>query len=194
MNAPSLCFATNNKGKLQEIRSLVQGFTIVSLQDINCLEELPETHETLEENSLEKASYVFNKFKISCFADDTGLEVEALGGEPGVYSARWAGPGCTPADNIQKLLSRLQGQSNRKARFRTVVTLILKGEIHAFEGIVNGTITEELRGEKGFGYDPVFIPDGETLTFAELSMEQKNKLSHRGIAVRKLVSFLQSES
>jgi len=192
MQENRLCFATNNKGKLQEIKALVSDWTVLSLQEIGCTEELPETHNTLEENSLEKADHVFKNYGVSCFADDTGLEVDALNGEPGVFSARWAGPGCTPLDNMNLLLQKLQGQKNRKARFRTVITLILNGSVHQFEGWVNGTINESSSGSQGFGYDPVFTPDGENITFAEMELEKKNKLSHRGMAVKKLIEFLKA--
>lgn len=190
MNDRCLCFATNNIGKLQEIKSLLPDWSILSLQEIDCREELPETHNTLEANSLEKADYVFQKYHVNCFADDTGLEVEALNNEPGVYSARWAGPACNAADNIALLLKKLHAKENRKARFRTIITLIYNGKVTQFEGMVYGKIAEIPSGTAGFGYDPVFIPDGQTKTFAELTKEEKNKLSHRGNAVRKLISFL----
>jgi XTP/dITP diphosphohydrolase len=193
MQENRLCFATNNKGKLQEINALISDWTILSLQEIGCHEELPETHNTLEENSLEKADHVFKNYGVNCFADDTGLEVDALNGEPGVFSARWAGPGCTPLDNMNLLLKKMEGIQNRKARFRAVITLILNGKVHQFEGSVNGTITESPSGAKGFGYDPVFMPEGESITFAEMDMERKNKLSHRGKAVTKLIEFLKSQ-
>lgn len=166
------------------------GFRLLSLRDIGWTEELPETHATLEENSLQKAQTVFDKIGMPCFADDTGLEVEALGGAPGVYSARYAGEKKDSDDNIELLLKNLRGQSNRRARFRTVITLVGLGAIMTFEGVVNGVITEEKKGRGGFGYDPVFLPDGFTRTMAEMTTEEKNALSHRGRAARALVSFL----
>jgi XTP/dITP diphosphohydrolase len=186
-----LCFATNNKGKLQEIKALLDGkFEIVSLQEIGCLEELPETRDTIEGNSLQKADYVWQHYKVSCFADDTGLEVKALNGEPGVYSARYAGPDCSPEDNMILLLHKMTEQKDRSALFRTCITLILEGEIHQFEGNVKGEILPVRQGEKGFGYDPIFKPEGFEKSFAEMSMEEKNKISHRGKAVRALAEFL----
>lgn len=188
-----LCFATNNKHKLAEVSQMLQGkYELQSLQDIGCTVELPEEQDTLEGNSRQKAAYVWEHFNVSCFADDTGLEVEALNGEPGVYSARYAGPHRSDSDNINKLLESLQGQQNRKARFRTSITLILDGKEHQFEGIVTGSIAEGWHGDKGFGYDPVFMPDGHTLTFAQMSAEDKNKISHRGRAIAQLVSFLKA--
>ncbi|HVD96694.1 MAG TPA: non-canonical purine NTP diphosphatase [Cytophagaceae bacterium] len=189
-----LCFATNNKGKLQEIQALLKGkYEVVSLQDIGCHEELAETQDTIEGNSLQKAEHVWNNYNVSCFADDTGLEVAALNGEPGVYSARYAGPDCSPADNIILLLHKLTGKENRDALFRTCITLILDGKVHQFEGNVKGQILKLGRGEKGFGYDPIFQPDGYEKTFAEMTMEEKNKLSHRARAVEQLVEFLQGQ-
>ena len=186
-----LCFATNNKGKLQEIKALLDGkYDIVSLQEIGCQEELPETRDTIEGNSLQKAEYVWQHYKISCFADDTGLEVKALNGEPGVYSARYAGPDCSPEDNMILMLHKMTGQKDRSALFRTCITLILDGEIHQFEGNVKGEILQARQGEKGFGYDPIFKPEGHERSFAEMSMEEKNKISHRGKAVRTLADFL----
>ena len=185
-----ICFATNNQNKLKEIKAAVQGIEVVGLKDVGCLEELPENQDTLEGNSLEKASYLFDNYKENCFADDTGLEVEALDRAPGVYSARYAGEHGNSEKNMQLLLENLEGNENRKAQFRTVITLILNGENHQFEGIAKGTITKEKSGSDGFGYDPIFIPEGYEITFAEMSLEEKNKISHRGIAVRKLVDFL----
>lgn len=188
----SICFATNNTHKLQEVSELLQGtgFQVFGLEQIGCKEELPEEQDTLEGNSLQKAQYVFDHYKVSCFADDTGLEVEALHGAPGVYSARYAGPQRNSEDNIDLLLKNLEGKSNRKARFRTVITLLMATATHQFEGIVEGEILMERRGQGGFGYDPVFLPAGMTRSMAELSMEEKNTISHRGAAVRKLVDFL----
>jgi XTP/dITP diphosphohydrolase len=186
-----LCFATNNKGKLQEVKALLDGkFEIVSLQEIGCHEELPETKDTIEGNSLQKADYVWQHYKVNCFADDTGLEVKALNGEPGVYSARYAGPDCSPEDNMILLLHKMTGQKDRTALFRSCITLILEGEIHQFEGIVKGEILLARQGDEGFGYDPIFKPEGYEKSFAEIAMEEKNKISHRGKAVRGLVEFL----
>lgn len=183
--------ASNNQHKLSEIRSAVgPDLRILSLEDIGCREELPETMDTLEGNSLQKASYVFDKFHLSCFADDTGLEVESLNGAPGVYSARYAGEQKNSEANIDLLLRNLADKANRKARFRAVITLIGTGGIHTFEGALPGTIVHERRGGGGFGYDPVFQPDGYSRTLAEMTMEEKNAISHRGLAVKQLVSFL----
>ncbi|HNQ13598.1 MAG: RdgB/HAM1 family non-canonical purine NTP pyrophosphatase [Bacteroidetes bacterium OLB12] len=189
----TLCFATNNTHKIKEIQALLgNSHQLLSLRDIGCTEELAEDQETLEGNSLQKAEYVFQHYKVACFADDTGLEVEALNGAPGVYSARYAGDQRQPADNMQLLLKNLQGEKNLKARFRTVITLITKKGTHQFEGILNGTITFEQRGTQGFGYDPVFVPEGYAQTLAELSLDEKNKISHRARAVQKLVLFLKA--
>ncbi|HNU43644.1 MAG TPA: non-canonical purine NTP diphosphatase [Cyclobacteriaceae bacterium] len=189
----TLCFATNNTHKIKEIQALLgNSHQLLSLRDIGCTEELAEDQETLEGNSLQKAEYVFQHYKVACFADDTGLEVEALNGAPGVYSARYAGDQRQPADNMQLLLKNLQGEKNLKARFRTVITLITKKGTHQFEGILNGTITFEQRGTQGFGYDPVFVPEGYEQTLAELSLDEKNKISHRARAVQKLVLFLKA--
>ncbi|WP_299755513.1 non-canonical purine NTP diphosphatase [uncultured Pontibacter sp.] len=186
-----LCFATNNQHKLAEVSQMLAGkYELLSLQDIGCNEELPEEQETLEGNSQQKAEYVWDNYNVSCFADDTGLEVEALHGAPGVYSARYAGPQRSDADNMNKLLLSLQGEQNRRARFRTSITLILDGQQHQFEGIVTGSIAESWQGDKGFGYDPVFVPDGHDRTFAQMSAEEKNVISHRGRAMQELVRFL----
>ncbi|WP_439881430.1 non-canonical purine NTP diphosphatase [Pontibacter sp. MBLB2868] len=186
-----LCFATNNKHKIAEVSQMLAGkYKLLSLEDIGCHVELPEEQDTLEGNSRQKAEYVWHNFNISCFADDTGLEVEALGGAPGVYSARYAGPQRSDSDNIQHLLKNLEPHQNRRARFRTCITLILDGKEHQFEGIVEGTITTDWQGNKGFGYDPVFMPQGYNKTFAEMTPEEKNLISHRGRAVQKLVVFL----
>jgi XTP/dITP diphosphohydrolase len=190
-----LCFATNNKHKLEEVAKAVgSSFEIISLKELSVEEELPETQDTFEGNALQKALYVFNKTSVPCFADDSGLEVEALDGAPGVYSARYAGPQRNDRDNIRKLLESLKDKSNRKASFRTVIALVGLGEHQFFQGTVKGEITEKERGNAGFGYDPVFQPDGFELTFAQMSMEEKNKLSHRGQAVSKLVRYLKSRS
>ncbi|SMD33768.1 XTP/dITP diphosphohydrolase [Reichenbachiella faecimaris] len=189
-----ICFATHNENKLREINQILSDFEIVGLDEMGCTEEIPETGATLEENSQIKADFVASNYNVSCFADDTGLEVEALKGAPGVYSARYAGDGRDNLSNINLLLKNLEPHSNKSARFRTVITLILKGEMYQFEGVVNGTIISELKGEKGFGYDPVFIPDGHNQTFAEMSANEKNKISHRGRAVAKLVEFLENQA
>ena len=190
-----LVFATNNLHKLGEVSNIVSGdFQIASLLDINCVEDIPETAETLEGNALLKARYVKDNYGYDCFADDTGLEVEVLGGNPGVYSARYAGPANESGANIRKLLFELKGQTNRKARFRTVIALIQGDKEHLFEGIINGYITESQRGTNGFGYDPVFIPDGYIETFAELSEKVKNTISHRARAVHQLAQFLVADA
>ena len=189
-----LVFATNNKHKLEEVRSMLsERFSIVSLDDIGCREDIEETESTLEGNSKIKSDFVSKNYDLDCFADDTGLEVEALDGAPGVYSARYAGENATFEDNVNKLLTELRGESNRKARFRTVISLKLEGNQYFFEGVCNGEITVKPAGEKGFGYDPVFRPEGSQLTFAEMDMEQKSRISHRGQAVQKLVTFLNEE-
>lgn len=188
-----LVFATNNAHKLEEVADMLgERIELLSLNDIGCHADIPETGTTLEENALLKARYVNEHFSTNCFADDTGLEVEALGGEPGVYSARYAGgEGHDSVANMNKLLARLQGVDNRRARFRTVIALIRDGQTYEFEGIVNGHITTEPHGDGGFGYDPVFVPDGYERTFAELG-DVKNHISHRARAVQKLVDFLKS--
>src|SRR5690554_5892621 len=186
-----IVFATNNKHKLDEIRKITTGkIDILSLADINCHEDIEETGTTLEENALIKARYVRDKYGYDCFADDTGLEVEALNGEPGVYSSRYAGAGCNPEDNMIKLLSELQDTANRNAQFRTVIAAIINDEEHLFEGIVKGEIIEEKRGSNGFGYDPVFMPEGYELTFGELGDEVKNEISHRAVAMERFIAFL----
>jgi len=186
-----ICFATNNEHKLAEVQKMLPETVILkTLAQIGCTIELPETQNTLEGNSKQKAQYVFENFQINCFADDTGLEVEALNGEPGVYSARYAGAQRDASDNMALVLEKLKGQKNRKARFRTCITLVLDGEYFQFDGIVNGRILEESRGDQGFGYDPIFVPDGSEKTFAEMSAEEKNKISHRGRAIEKLVEYL----
>jgi len=186
-----LCFATNNSHKLEEVRHVIKDFQIVSLEEIKCFEELPETRDTLEGNSLQKAEFVFNKYKFPCFADDTGLEVEALNNAPGVYSARYAGPQRNSDDNIDLLLKILHGKENRLARFRTVISLVgFEPTPLLFEGIIDGSITLDKRGSSGFGYDPVFLPDGYAKTFAEMTLAEKNNLSHRAQAVKKLEAYL----
>ena len=186
-----IVFATNNKHKLDEIRKITAGkIEILSLSDINCNEDIEETGTTLEENALIKVRYIKNKYGYDCFGDDTGLEVEALNGEPGVYSSRYAGEQCDPQDNMNKLISALQGADNRNAQFRTVIAAILNDKEHLFEGVVKGHITTEKHGNNGFGYDPVFMPSGYNQTFGELSDEVKNGISHRAVAMEKLIVFL----
>jgi XTP/dITP diphosphohydrolase len=186
-----IVFATNNKHKLDEVRKIADTkLKILSLSDINCHEEIEETGTTLEANALIKAKYVKDHYGYDCFADDTGLEVEALDGMPGVYSSRYAGEACRPADNMNKLLTVLNNIENRKARFRTVIALILNNEEHYFEGIINGEITSEEKGNAGFGYDPIFQPEGYSQTFAELGDDIKNSISHRALATEKLMKFL----
>jgi XTP/dITP diphosphohydrolase len=190
-----LCFATNNPGKLKEIQAMLkEGYTLSGLKDIGCDEDIPETEETLEGNSHLKAAHVWNKYKVSCFADDTGLEVEALEGAPGVYSARYAGSDCDPEKNMDLLLKNLQGKTNRQARFRSVITLILEGKEYQFDGVVEGEILMERKGNQGFGYDPIFRPEAYEKSFAEMTIEEKNKISHRGRAVQKLIDFLNNKS
>ncbi len=186
-----LCFATNNRYKLEEIRhKLGKQHLLISLDDIGHSGELPENQKTLEGNSLEKAQYIYNRYNINCFADDTGLIVKALNGAPGVLSARYAGPAKDSSDNIQLLLKELANETDRIARFTTIITLILNGEVHQFEGSVQGTITKTPTGKEGFGYDPVFLPEGYDKTFAEMNLKEKNEISHRTRAVNKLVDFL----
>lgn len=186
-----IVFATNNKHKLEEIRKITDGILeILSLADINCEEEIEETGTTLEENALIKARYIKEKYDYDCFADDTGLEVEALGGAPGVYSARYAGEACNPLNNTTKLLHELEGVTNRNARFRTVIALLMGDGTYLFEGVVNGKIIEERKGNTGFGYDPIFVPEGYDQTFAELGNNTKNQISHRAKATRQFTQFL----
>ena len=190
----TLIFASNNAHKLGEIRNLLDNIIeIQSLKDINLEGDIPETSNTLEGNATQKAEWIYSRIGQDCFADDTGLEVEALDGAPGVYSARYAGEGCSFADNVNKLLKAMKGQSNRKARFRTVICLIENNEKHYFEGIVNGTIVEKSSGNMGFGYDPIFVPNGYNISFAEMALDEKNKISHRGLATQKLVEYLKSK-
>ena len=189
-NLPEIVFATNNPHKLEEARAILSGsLKILSLSDIGCHDDIPETADTLEGNALIKARWVKDKYGYDCFADDTGLIVEALDGAPGVYSARYAGEHCSPADNIALLLKNLEGESNRNARFSTVVALIYKDREYLFEGEVKGRIAETLGGTAGFGYDPVFVPENSNLSFAEITPEEKNKISHRGRAMSKLAQF-----
>ncbi len=186
-----LVFATNNEHKIKEIREMLsEKFILVSLDQIGCSDDIPETSDTIEGNASQKARYIYEKYGLNCFADDTGLEVEALNMEPGIYSARYAGPQRNSEDNIDKLINELDKIKNRKARFRTVISLIIDGKETLFEGIVNGNILEERKGKKGFGYDPIFQPEGYNLSFAEMDLNEKNKISHRGRAIEKLISFL----
>ncbi|MCL1937809.1 MAG: non-canonical purine NTP diphosphatase [Candidatus Azobacteroides sp.] len=187
----TLVFATNNLHKLEEVRAILgDRVHLLSLQEIHCLDDIPETADSVKGNALLKAQYVNKRYGFDCFADDTGLEVTALNGAPGVYSARYAGPLKSPEANRQKLLRELEGKDDRSARFRTVVALIRNGKEYFFEGIVNGKIIAEEKGSTGFGYDPVFVPEGYTQTFAELGMEIKNSVSHRAMAINKLKQFL----
>lgn len=186
-----LVFASNNKNKIKEIQQMLpESITILSLEDIGCTEEIPETADTIEGNAILKANYISEKYGYDCFADDTGLEVEALNGEPGVYSARYAGEQKNSDDNMDKLLLNLENLSNRKAQFKTVITLNLNNEQHLFTGIVKGNIIKEKIGTQGFGYDPIFAAENDTRTFAQLSIEEKSIISHRGIAVKQLIDFL----
>ena len=189
----TLIIATNNAHKLQEIQPLISDhFDIKTLKQIGSTDDIPETADSLEGNALLKARYIFEKYGCNCFADDTGLEIEALNGRPGVFSARYASDGHDFEANIDKVLGEMHGIDNRNARFRTVIALILDGKVNYFEGIVNGKIITERKGSEGFGYDPVFIPEGYTQTFAEMSLAEKNKISHRARAVARLVDFLNS--
>lgn len=189
-----IVFATNNAHKLQEVSEILEDkIQIMNLKDIHCEEEIPETSDTIEGNAYQKANYIYEHYHVDCFADDTGLEVEALNGAPGVYSARYAGPQHNSKDNIRKLQTDMQDIENRNAQFRTAIVLILDGKIHLFEGTIKGTIIRSERGSGGFGYDSVFVPDGFEKTFAELGEEIKNKISHRAIATKKLVKFLLHE-
>lgn len=186
-----LVFATNNKHKLQEVSEMLDGIVLIkSLNDIGLAGDIPETADTLDGNALQKAQWVYERTGLDCFADDTGLEVEALDGRPGVYSARYAGEHCSFDDNINKMLSEMQGKTNRRACFRTVICLIENGEPRYFEGRVDGQILTERYGKEGFGYDPIFMPDRFAVSFAEMPLEVKNHISHRGKAVTKLVEYL----
>jgi XTP/dITP diphosphohydrolase len=186
-----LVFASANENKVAEVEYKIGGtIKLRGLLSIGCTEDIPETGQTLEENAIKKARYVWDKYGVDCFADDTGLEVEALGGAPGVFSARYGGPQRNASDNMKLLLDNLRNKSNRSARFRTVICLIENGVEYLFEGVVSGTIIDEARGAEGFGYDPIFLPVNSTRTFAEMNMEEKNKLSHRGRAIAALSEFL----
>ena len=188
-----LVFATNNPNKLKEVQSLMpRHITLLSLADISCLEDLPETQDTIKGNAVQKAEYVKNHYGYDCFADDTGLEVEALNGAPGVYSARYAGEQCIPNDNMDKLLKALENKNSRTAQFKTVIALYLNNELKIFTGICGGEIAKTKHGDNGFGYDPIFRPEGYAKTFAELSLKEKNAISHRGKAIHQLYFFLNS--
>lgn len=191
MQMKKLVFATNNAHKLSEVRSiLAPTYQIVSLSELNCFDDIPETAPTLEGNAILKAKYIYDKFGVDCFADDTGLEVESLNGDPGVYSARYAGEANDAQANMHKLLIELGNNQNRKACFRTVIALIMDGKQFLFEGQINGSIATAPTGSAGFGYDPIFVPEGYKLSFAELGTNEKNKISHRALAVKKLADFL----
>lgn len=186
-----LVFATNNLNKLKEVQQLIpSNIKLLSLSDILCIEDIPETQPTIEGNAIQKAEYIKTNYGYDCFADDTGLEVDALNGEPGVYSARYAGPQRNAEDNMAKLLNELAGNINRKAQFKTVIALHINGELHTFTGICKGKITTKKHGDGGFGYDPIFKAEGHSKTFAEITLDEKNKIGHRGKAVKELVAFL----
>lgn len=188
-----IVFATNNKNKILEVQQLFQNvIEIISLEEIGCLEEIPETANTIEENAVMKANYVSQKYGYDCFADDTGLEVDALNGAPGVYSARYAGEQRNSDDNMNKLLKALSDKSDRNAQFKTVIALNLNGEQHLFTGIARGKITLKKTGNQGFGYDPIFQPEGYDATFAQLSLQEKGAISHRGKATEQLIAFLKN--
>lgn len=190
-----ICFATQNQHKLSEIRVLLKDhYQVLGLSDIGCTTDIPETGSTLIENAAIKAKFVQNNFNIDCFADDTGLEIDALNGAPGVYSARYAGEPSDSQKNVDLVLQNLSDNNSRAARFKTVIALIIGSDMHYFEGTAEGSILTERHGESGFGYDPIFQPQGHTKSFAEMTLEEKNKISHRGIAVRKLVAFLQHQN
>ena len=190
-----IVFATNNKNKLREMREIMDGlYEVLSLDDIGCHEEIVEDADTIQGNAKIKADFITNRYQMNCFADDTGLEVEALGGAPGVYSARYAGEHCSYQDNVNKMLAAMKGVENRKAAFRTVIALNYNGESYYFEGRCDGQITESQRGTDGFGYDPIFQPDGFEETFAEMSHGEKNAISHRGRATQKLIAFLKEQT
>lgn len=189
-----LVFATNNANKIKEVQILLpKSIEIISLESIGCFEDIPETSNTIEGNAIQKANYITEKYGFDCFADDTGLEVKVLNGEPGVFSARYAGGQRNADDNMNLLLAKLQNESNRNGQFKTVIALNLRGKQHLFTGIVNGKITVEKIGNQGFGYDPIFLPDGYSETFAQLSLEQKGQISHRGKATKQLIDFLSYE-
>lgn len=186
-----IVFATNNPNKLKEVQAVLpKEIKLISLKDIGCFEDIPETQNTIEGNAIQKATYIKTTYNKDCFADDTGLEVMALNGAPGVYSARYAGPEKNASKNIQKLLDNLENETNRKAQFKTVIALNYNNQTFTFEGVCKGKITRHKIGSGGFGYDPIFMPNGKQQTFAELSLEEKNTIGHRGLAIAKLISFL----
>jgi len=186
-----IVFATNNPNKLKEVQAVLpKEIKLISLKDIGCFEDIPETQNTIEGNAIQKATYIKTTYNKDCFADDTGLEVMALNGAPGVYSARYAGPEKNASKNIQKLLDNLKNETNRKAQFKTVIALNYNNQTFTFEGVCKGKITRHKIGSGGFGYDPIFMPKGRQKTFAELSLEEKNTIGHRGLAIAKLISFL----
>ena len=193
MKIKKIVFATGNPNKLKEVKSAINSFDVIGLNDIKITEEIPETGKLIKENALQKAKYVYEKTALNCFSDDTGLEVEALDNRPGVYSAMYAGVDCNAEDNMKKVLKELSGLNNRKAQFKTVIALILDGKEYFFDGTVKGEIMKEKSGSDGFGYDPIFKPLGYKKTFAQMPLILKNKISHRGIAVKKLVAFLNQE-
>jgi XTP/dITP diphosphohydrolase len=190
----NLIFATNNRHKIEEVSAILDGICNISgLKEIKCFEDIPEDMDTIKENAMQKARFIFDKYGFNCFADDTGLFVESLDGEPGVYSARYAGEVCDSQKNIDKLLDKLKDKANRKAYFMTVIALIIDGNEYFFEGVIKGKILSERHGDGGFGYDPVFMPDGYTQSFAQLGMEEKNKISHRALAIKAMSDFLSSD-
>ena len=190
MKVKKIVFATGNPNKLKEIKSAINRFEIVGLKDLGITEEIPETGDALKKNALQKAKYVYEKTALDCFSDDTGLEIEALDFRPGVYSAMYAGPDCNAENNMRKVLKELEGKTNRNAQFKTVIALILEGKEYFFEGLVSGEILKQKTGKDGFGYDPIFKPFGYKESFAEMSIARKNEISHRGLAVKKLIKFL----
>jgi len=190
MKVKKIVFATANPNKLKEIKSAINSFEIIGLKDLKITEEIPETGDTLKKNALQKAKYIYDKTGLDCFSDDTGLEIEALNYQPGVYSAMYAGPDCNAENNMQKVLRELGETPNRAAQFKTVIALVLQGKEYFFEGVVKGEILKEKTGKGGFGYDPIFRPIGYKESFAEMSIAQKNEISHRGLAVKKLITFL----
>ena len=192
MKIKKIVFATGNPNKLKEIKLAINSFEIIGLKDLGITEEIPETGDTLNKNALQKAKYIYEKTCLDCFSDDTGLEIEALDFRPGVYSAMYAGPDCNAENNMRKVLEELGEAPNRNAQFKTVIALILQGKEYFFEGVVKGEILKEKKGKDGFGYDPIFRPLGYKESFAEMSIAQKNEISHRGLAVKKLVKFLAS--
>ena len=193
LKSKKLIFATSNPYKIKEVKAMLgDDFNIGGLNDIDCNEDIPETQPTIEGNALQKARYVVEYYGVNCFSEDTGLEIESLDMEPGVYSARYAGPQRNSEDNMNLVMEKLKNHNNRNARFKTVIALIIDGKEYTFEGIVNGKIAHQKTGTDGFGYDPIFLPEGKTISFAEMNKEEKNQISHRGRAVRKLIEWLQN--